>query len=232
MRRMTMEAGRLQKFERTKLYDALAAAPAIGLFAWYAVGIAGRAFADLSVFLHDPHPAIALRIANRLLLIAFLGLQIALFLARPVAQGKARGLAPRIAALLVVCLSMSFPAVPPAQQGPASLAISALLGTAGIAACVYILAWLGRSFSIMPEARALVTRGPYRFVRHPLYAAEIVMTIGVMLQFRMPLSALIAFAILAGQIARMGYEERVLEETFPAYAAYRQNTWRLIPYVY
>jgi protein-S-isoprenylcysteine O-methyltransferase Ste14 len=48
--------------------------------------------------------------------------------------------------------------------------LSAGLIVVGHLLAVYALAWLGRSFSIMAEARRLVTDGPYAVVRHPLYS--------------------------------------------------------------
>jgi len=77
-----------------------------------------------------------------------------------------------------------------------------------------------------------VTDGPYRVVRHPLYVAEALSTLGVTLQLQQPLGALLAISIYLGQFARMGYEEEVLERAFPEYADYRKRTFRLIPYIY
>jgi len=54
-----------------------------------------------------------------------------------------------------------------------------ILATAGLAYAVWGLAFLRRSFSIIPEARRLVTGGPYAFSRHPVYLGEIVTAIGI-----------------------------------------------------
>ena len=55
-----------------------------------------------------------------------------------------------------------------------------------IAVLIAVLAALdlGRSVSVMPEARRLVVQGLYRRIRHPLYLAEEIATIGCFLQFR------------------------------------------------
>jgi len=58
---------------------------------------------------------------------------------------------------------------PPSWFGGVSSAISVVAFTLA----VYGLLYLSRSLSIIPEVRRLVTGGPYRVVRHPLYAAEI-----------------------------------------------------------
>ena len=53
---------------------------------------------------------------------------------------------------------------------------------------ILVLWRLGKSFSIMPEARKLVTGGPYACARHPLYTVEIITIIGTALQFHAPWS--------------------------------------------
>ena len=84
----------------------------------------------------------------------------------------------------------------------------------------------------MAEARKLVTHGPYRLVRHPLYLAEEVATIGIFLQFlSWPAAAVLALHF-GFQIARMLNEERVLGEAFPEYADYARRTARLMPGVW
>ena len=60
-------------------------------------------------------------------------------------------------------------------------AISTRLLLGGNALAVLVLLQLGRSFSIMAEARQLVTAGVYRWVRHPLYLAEELAVIGIVL---------------------------------------------------
>lgn len=118
------------------------------------------------------------------------------------------------------------------ESTPALDFISALLLLTGNYLCIVTLMHLGRSISIMSEARRLVTSGPYSLIRHPLYFAEEVAILGVFLQFR----SWTAFAILAAhfafQIRRMLNEERVLRESFPEYLDYMKRTSRLIPGVW
>ncbi|MGH9879888.1 MAG: methyltransferase family protein, partial [Pyrinomonadaceae bacterium] len=91
---------------------------------------------------------------------------------------------------------------------------------------------LGRSFSLMAEARKLVTTGPYRIVRHPLYIFEAVASFGVMLQFSSLYTVIIFLAFCFLQFQRMKNEEAVLEMAFPEYQAYKLRTARLIPGIY
>jgi protein-S-isoprenylcysteine O-methyltransferase Ste14 len=85
---------------------------------------------------------------------------------------------------------------------------------------------------MMAEARRLVTSGPYRFVRHPLYLAEELSVIGLFLQFASLWTAALFAVQIAFQLRRMHNEENVLTASFPEYAAYRRRTARLIPGIY
>lgn len=78
----------------------------------------------------------------------------------------------------------------------------------------------------MPEARLLVTSGPYRWARHPLYVMEFVTLLGVALQFAQPWAALLAAGVIVLQVLRTVFEERVLDEAYPEYAAYRARVKR------
>ena len=113
----------------------------------------------------------------------------------------------------------------------AKIAAAALILIGNVFAA-YALSHLGRSFSILPEGRKLVTGGPYRYVRHPLYAAEAVATLGAMINFLSPWAVAIVALQLALQLGRIHYEEKVLRAAFPQYAAYAKRTARLIPGVY
>jgi protein-S-isoprenylcysteine O-methyltransferase Ste14 len=91
---------------------------------------------------------------------------------------------------------------------------------------------LGRSLTPFPEpARrgGLVESGPYRYVRHPIYAAGLVFFAGYAL-FAGPL-ALVGTALLGVLWAhKASLEERLLEDRYHDYAAYEARVpWRLVP---
>jgi protein-S-isoprenylcysteine O-methyltransferase Ste14 len=97
---------------------------------------------------------------------------------------------------------------------------------------VYGLLYLRRSLSIIPEARRMVTGGPYRFVRHPLYAAEILAAFALVVA-RPGLWATVAFVpFVAVQMLRARFEEGLLTRAFPGYRRYMTRTRRLIPMVW
>lgn len=147
--------------------------------------------------------------------------------------GKAAGLAPRLAALLGTVLPMMMVALPPDRALSLGGKFAAsMLTFAGSLLAVAILMQLGRSFSITPQARRLVTTGAYGMVRHPLYLAEFLASLGVLIRFLSPAAVLVLAVQLSFQLLRMRYEEAVLDRSFPDYAAYRRRTARLIPFIY
>jgi protein-S-isoprenylcysteine O-methyltransferase Ste14 len=145
----------------------------------------------------------------------------------------ASGIYPRAAAILGGFLMCTLLLFNPRTDLPlaASVASSALV-LAGNGFALYILFHLGRSFSILPESRKLVTSGPYQVVRHPLYLAEAVATIGVVIEFLSEWAILLMIAQMALQIVRIHCEEAILAETFSDYITYTKRTWRLLPMIY
>jgi protein-S-isoprenylcysteine O-methyltransferase Ste14 len=131
--------------------------------------------------------------------------------------------------LLGTFLSIALALLPKADLGPILSATSTVLIMVGASLSFVVLRWLGKSFSILAEARRLVTEGPYRIVRHPLYICEGIATVGVMLQVISPLAVLIAIAVAIVQYRRMINEEKILSSAFPEYRLYAARTPLLIP---
>jgi protein-S-isoprenylcysteine O-methyltransferase Ste14 len=108
--------------------------------------------------------------------------------------------------------------------------VADVLATAGLAYSVWGLAYLRRSFSIIPEARRLVTGGPYSLSRHPVYLGEITTAIGVNLATAGWLGALAVGYFIACELLRIRWEERVLARAFPReYPGYVQRVPRYFP---
>lgn len=172
------------------------------------------------------------------LYLLFCLIPIGLFLTRPIPTARDGALAARTAALGGTVILIWAGAVR-GQAGEVIVSLpswftgGAALLLAGVTALeVYALLRLRNSFSIIPEARRLVTSGPYAVVRNPLYAAEIAAAVTwVASEPRLLLvAALLPFVAL--QLLRIRFEERLLRAAFPEYAAYFARTPRLIPFVW
>jgi protein-S-isoprenylcysteine O-methyltransferase Ste14 len=110
--------------------------------------------------------------------------------------------------------------------------ISVVVSIASFSGALWSLSYLRRNLSIIPEARRLVTGGPYRVVRHPLYLFEIMAALGALAAAPGLISALSMVVFVGMQMVRAGYEERLLASAFPEYADYARRTRRLIPFVW
>ena len=222
----------MQSFRDTKVYDLLAVAP---LVAWYGAGIAGlgpQIAQEAARAWISADPGAALGAFAKAATLAFLALQIVLFAIRRVPRNRSAGLLPRLAALIGGNLQIALLYAPRASPGLALNLVSTGLIAIGMAGAIACALHLGRAFAVFPQARQLVTTGPYRHIRHPLYLAEQIAGLGAMLQFAMPWAAIITLASFAAQFPRMHYEEQVMAETFPAYRGYTERTARLIPFLY
>ncbi len=84
-----------------------------------------------------------------------------------------------------------------------------------------------------PRGHYVVTSGPYRFVRHPMYVGVSVMLLGTPLILGSLWAFLPVIALIALTLVRTAYEDRMLRVELPGYEDYAQHTrWRLIPGVW
>src|SRR5436305_10791135 len=207
----------------TKRHDLLAVIP---LAAWYAFSVIALGSAihtqltsiTFGAFDFAAIMAVLAKAAILLFAIVVIGF---LFLRLPPRNG-AQGVLPRVVAIFGTYLSVGIPLLlRPANVPPAVLAVSTLMILGGMAFAIHAILHLGRSFSVMAEARRLVTNGPYAWIRHPLYLGEEIAIVGVVLQYISPAAVIILICQMACQLYRMGREEDVLSETFGEYRSYR-----------
>ena len=112
----------------------------------------------------------------------------------------------------------------------------ALLQFAAFALMAWTSALLGVGrFNVRPEVNArarLVVRGPYRLVRHPMYASVLALALAWLLG-RFTWTGLACWvALVAVALGKMSIEEKALAARFPEYEGYRRRTARLIPGVW
>jgi protein-S-isoprenylcysteine O-methyltransferase Ste14 len=88
---------------------------------------------------------------------------------------------------------------------------------------------MGRFFGVRPALRGLVTRGPYKFLRHPMYLSYVLADIGYNLQEWNSVTLLLVLVGWASLVYRIHAEERVLSQhaEWPAYVALVR--YRLLP---
>jgi len=91
------------------------------------------------------------------------------------------------------------------------------------------------SFSALPrpiESGSLVEAGPYRFIRHPIYAGLILAGLATALIRLSPVVAVLTLALAVVLDLKRRREEAWLVERYPGYAAYRTRTKALVPFLY
>lgn len=91
-----------------------------------------------------------------------------------------------------------------------------------------------RSFNASANATEgkLITHGPYRWFRHPIYAALIYFFVGSLIAFPTIGVFLVVLLISAGLFVRMLLEEKSLLSTYQEYSAYCEKTKRIIPLIF
>ncbi len=85
---------------------------------------------------------------------------------------------------------------------------------------------LGKSFSITPQARELVTHGLYSKIRNPVYLFGSLLIAGIFLYIGKPELLWLFGVLIPVQLFRIKKEEKVLQEKFgETYLQYKKNTW-------
>ncbi len=101
--------------------------------------------------------------------------------------------------------------------------VGSLLWATGAVLSLWPLWYLRRSFSLEPEARNLVTTGPYRLARHPIYTVYLLINAGILLRHLTVPFALVLAVWFVTLLLRIRYEEGVLSAAFPEYPEYRRR---------
>lgn len=221
---------RLLRAQQTKTYDAATALPLILWFAYGVLQVRPVLVGDGGLILAGTASLFAwVQFFSLLAAACFDLLLVYLLVVRDRPVGKSKGVLPRIFGFVGTFLGVGILQLPVAHLTLSVQLIAAVLIGLGSLGSILVLWRLGKSFSIMPEARKLVTGGPYAWARHPLYTVEMITIVGTALQFQAPGSWLMALTVVLLLWIRSYYEEQVLAENFPEYEAYRARTKRFIP---
>ncbi len=99
--------------------------------------------------------------------------------------------------------------------------------------------WARRSFqkgtfrvSAEPGGDSIIRRGPYRFIRHPMYSAALLFIWASVVSHLSALTLAIGISVTAVAIARVLAEERLLSVEYLEYADYARATKALVPYLF
>jgi protein-S-isoprenylcysteine O-methyltransferase Ste14 len=221
---------RLLAARASKTFDAIAALPLILWFAYGLIQVRPQLAGDIALIVQGQ--AVLLNWVRAFSLTCVAGFDLLLIwtlLVRDKPVAKAQGVLPRVFGVVGTFLGVGIIQLPVAQLTTGLQIAAAVLIGIGNLASLLVLWRLGKSFSIMPEARALRTGGPYAYARHPLYTAEMFSIAGTAVQFVQPQAGIIALGVAVLLVIRSVYEERVLSASFPEYAQYRERTARFIP---
>ena len=105
---------------------------------------------------------------------------------------------------------------------------------------ILLMAWAILTMKVnkvnaFPEVRAgsrLVTNGPYRWIRHPMYTALLLITLALACDSFSYWRGFWWALLTADLVVKLSYEERFLGEVFDDYEPYRLRTWRLVPWIF
>lgn len=149
--------------------------------------------------------------------------------------GRAAGI--RLVILVVVLVLIRVEALEGHAQnhGPWTAGVGLALFFAGLAVAVWARVHLGRNWGTPMTQKAdpeLVTSGPYRLVRHPIYSGLILAMIGTAVAIAF--YWLVLVALLGGYFVYSATrEERYMTERFPdAYPEYKRSTKMLVPFLF
>jgi protein-S-isoprenylcysteine O-methyltransferase Ste14 len=222
-----------------KLYDLLTVTP---LIAWYslALWLMIPALADqialVRLFIETDAsvlPAsLVLSILSKTFSTVFFALLVLIFIIRHSALPYPIPFHSRVAAGAGTFLGVGILVLPPVELNSSVYVTSLVLTISGTGLAIWALLSLSRSMSIMPQARRLVTAGPYALIRHPLYVGEFIALTGVALQYLMPWALILVAIQTAFQFQRIKNEEKVLTTVFSGYWDYKKRTRRLLPGIY
>ena len=136
--------------------------------------------------------------------------------------------------LIATGASMILPALMRPERSSSGLIATAAIGVELIGVTVSQVSrlYLGRRFALLPANRGIVTAGPFRLVRHPIYAGWLILSIGYVMTYPTVRNGLLVLSTLPFILWRIEQEESLLADDL-VFRSYRARTrWRLVPFIY
>jgi protein-S-isoprenylcysteine O-methyltransferase Ste14 len=139
-----------------------------------------------------------------------------------------------VAARVVTTLALAGPPLLRASDVVPLLpdALTAGVSALGVALVVLGKIALGRSFGLVPANRGVVVRGPYTFVRHPIYTGYLITHVAFLLASPTPWNFAVLLFSDSALIVRAMMEERVLRNDVEYQGYCRRVGWHLVPGVF
>jgi protein-S-isoprenylcysteine O-methyltransferase Ste14 len=214
----------------------------VGVFIFSGLPLIGWGLNHISGFINN-----AYRLAY-ILMMAVLSLFVVIFVPNEgMGQGEGKKLVKRqklslmalqILPILIVILSPFFD-----HRGIGLFKENAIIRPAGLVLAFLgfiLMNWsvivLGRQFSVdvtIQEDHKLITRGPYKHIRHPRYLGIIIFFTGTSLVFLSRISVMIMILLLFVLLWRINDEEKLMYREFKKdWEEYKKQTFALIPFLY
>ena len=217
------------RLTRDLVLDLIERLVVLALFVLFAARLLPRLAQLIQIQWQHPELIVAVAGTNAqaLLLVISELLSVALILARP--RSPTLSAHPFDWALCFAAVTLPLLVVPAPGGGTIAEAIATAMMLAGLAIQIAAKIALWRSFGILPANRGVNTGGPYRLLRHPMYAGYLVTHVGFLVGFPSMQNTALYAAAFAVQVGRLLREEAILKED-PVYRNYAARVrYRLIP---
>lgn len=92
-----------------------------------------------------------------------------------------------------------------------------------------------RNISILPDPKENITMrtiGPYKIIRHPMYSAVLIFSIGMLISNPEKQMYIAILVLIIDLFFKLKYEEKILQLKFKDYKDYKKKTFRMIPFIY
>lgn len=118
---------------------------------------------------------------------------------------------------------------------PDSLLVFSLLSISLLLGVWAVLSMNSKTLTVLPDARpnaTLTTSGPYKFIRHPMYTAVLLLLTALLVNEFSIVRMLVLLVVAVVLILKINIEEKILLAKYPEYADYMKTTRKIIPYLF